>query len=104
MNQTTLQVIKWLGFVLYVLAFVDFQKWIDVPVLEEANHLDIYVMIASAVLAFIFGNPMKWLGIAIFAFGIALHFQVISLNIQNLSLSAIWVMLSGYLMLFFNSK
>lgn len=102
MNKNAITAIKWIGFIVYALAFIDSQAWYDFTFITSP--VDIYMMIGAAVLAFAFANPMKWLGLAIFLFGIALKYEFVSLNLESISFDPLWLMLSGYLMLFFNSK
>ena len=96
------KIIQWIGFAIFALAFVDNQGWISISFIYSPY--DIYMMLGASVIAFFYGTQLKWLGAAIFIFGFAMLQGWVNLNLESVRFSPMWVMLTGYLTLFFNSR
>ena len=87
---------------LFALAFVAYNGWFTHELLTP----DVIrgMMIGGTVIAFIFAGPIKWLGVAIFAFAFALAMGWIQMTFEGFRLDPYYLMLTGYLLIFFNAR
>jgi hypothetical protein len=95
------KILNWLAFLAFGLAFATNVNWISIPSIAPNT---IWIMIGASLVSFLFANSVKWLGMAIVVFGLALSQGWINLNLSGISLHPSWLMLSGFLIMFFNSK
>lgn len=94
-----LKIIKWLALLVFLLAFASKMNWIDLTFLHPYQ---IWMMTAMALVAFLMGNSSRWLGAALFVFGLGLHQGWFV--IPNVHLTTEWILAGGYLTLFLNSR
>jgi hypothetical protein len=96
---------KWINYVAFVLFAAGFALANEWFTLEFAPApYPVYVMLGATVVSFFFGTALRWLGIAIVAFAFALLQGWIQLNMGNVSFSPTWLILTGYLMVFFSAE
>ncbi len=103
MDLSKLKWLNWVGFVLFAFGFTLAQQWYSIPAVDNFAQ---YFMIGGSVIAFIFGNSIAWLGLAIcgFSFAWAPPQSWINIDTGSVSINPLWIWLSGYLLSFFSEK
>jgi hypothetical protein len=97
-----LRIINWLGFLAFALAFLHTQRVLNLP---QIHNYTLWIMLgASALTFFLSYSGMRWLGLAVVLFGFALSQNWLSLNLGAISFNPYWLIFSGYLILFMNSR
>ena len=101
MELSKLKWLNWVGFLLFAFGLVLGMPWYSIP------DIDVYApafMGAGSLIAFIFGRAIAWLGLAIGGFAYAWFAGYITIALDGVTFSPLWIWLSGYLLSFFSEK
>jgi hypothetical protein len=94
--------LNWIAFAVFALGFILSNEWLSIEFIQKPYY--VWMMLGATVVSFVFGSQMRWLGICIVAFGYALGEGYITLNMGSTKLNHVWIMLTGYLTVFFSGR
>ena len=99
--------LNWVSFVLVAFGFVMAHGWLDsVEALNPVKDFSRYFMLGGVALSFIFGGAISWLGLALVGLGFAWGIGWVLIPISNVNhvTTSLYLMLTGYLMVFFSER